>query len=104
MKFLYEGWKMIAVQDVHGQWWKVVTDCTRCGKCCSDRKGQVWPTLEDCYIDREGVCKYLSYENEIGKCELGVDRPQICSQNYPHTQPDYCGMVMEKVNDPVSLL
>jgi hypothetical protein len=98
MKYLFDGWKMIAVKDDHGQWWKVVKDCTRCGRCCLD-SGPDW-----IFPDKQGGCKYLvGLEDGTYLCNLKGYRPFGCSCNSPPV-PEYCEVVLEKTDDPISML
>lgn len=92
---------MIGMQDHHGQWWKVVKDCIRCGQCCMDSP----PSWEFAQDDIVGGCTFLK-EQEDGTylCGLKGYRPFGCCCNDPHTIPKYCSVVLEKIDDPVPLL
>jgi hypothetical protein len=96
---------MVGMQDHHGQWWEVVEDCAVCGQCCIDMKGVVFPK-HDNWVQENGVCKYLDMSREdIKPCLLYPHRPYgTCTNNNPHTMPEYCKMKMEKINEPLSLL
>ena len=107
-EFKYKGAKLINVKDHLGQWWEFEVDCQRCGQCCLDRIGQNFPNkVEENWINEEGKCKWLSLEQDGNwptKCSLYPDRPQSCAENDPHIIPDYCQVVMRKVDDLSTLL
>jgi Fe-S-cluster containining protein len=104
MRYIFDGWQMVAMKDHLGQWWKVAVPCQRCGACCKDRVGQQWPREIENWIDETGRCKWLSQEGEVHRCDLLNHRPQSCSTNSPHKRPAHCKAVLEPVDDPLSLL
>ena len=101
MKYIFENMVMKGMQDHTGQWWKVVEDCVRCGKCCKETNPN-W-----CFAkDEEGGCIYLEKEDDgkTFRCDLRGYRPFGCCCNDPHTVPEYCSVVLEKIDDPTTLL
>jgi len=102
IKHIFRGIKMIGTRDHTGQWWKVVQDCVRCGKCCMDA-GPGW--VFGMGKNLEG-CKYLEKENDgkTYRCDLGAYRPLGCCCNSPFSTKEYCKVVLEKIDDPSCLL
>lgn len=82
---------MKAVRDLNGQWWRVVRECARCGKCCRDA-GMHW-----LLTDAQGGCDFL-IENEDGtaSCGMGANMPFGCCIKIPGKSPDYCKVELEK--------
>ncbi len=101
MKYIFEGIKMLACKDHEGQWWKVEQDCVQCGMCCKD----VPPTWVF-KRNEDGSCVYLEQDGNTGTyfCVLGARRPFGCCGNSPHSNVEYCKVVLVKTDDPSSLL
>jgi len=99
-RFVFEEHRMVGMRDHTGQWWKVVEDCVRCGKCCMDVP-MYWR-----FYDKEKGCKYLELEDDgkTYRCDLGAYRPIGCSCNSPFSIVEYCSVKLEKIDDPSSLL
>jgi len=98
-KYIFDGIKMVGLKDHNGQWWKVVKDCAQCGQCCLSVGNPWW------FANEEGACKYLKL-HEGGKylCGLGSSRPFSCCISDPEGIEDFCTVVLEKIDDPSSLL
>ena len=105
MKYIFEHMVMIGLQDHTGQWWKVVEGCARCGKCCMTvatlPHGVRWH-----FHDEEKGCVYLGKEDDgkTYRCDLKGYRPFGCCCNSPFSALDYCSVILEKVDEPSSLL
>jgi hypothetical protein len=97
VKYIFETYKMVGMRDHLGQWWKVTQDCVRCGECCNDC-GPEWHFAQDEIV---GGCKYLEEYEDSGKflCRLRSSRPFACCCNDPHTIPEYCSVVLEKITE-----
>jgi len=95
-RYIFEHSVMVAVRDHKGQWWKVVRDCVRCGQCCMDTS-RTWKFALDDII---GGCRYLEeLDDGLYNCELRSYRPFGCCCNNPHTIPEYCSVVLEKITE-----
>jgi len=99
---IFEGQKMLGLQDHHGQWWKVTTDCVRCGECCLDQ-GPNWHFAQDEHL---GGCRYLEEEDDgkTYRCDLRAYRPLGCSINTPFVPEEYCKVRFKKVDSAEEVL
>jgi len=97
MKSIFDGIKLLGLQDHKGQWWKVVEDCARCGKCCMD----VPPNWKLGLNEDLGGCRHLAEEDDKSgyRCLLGAYRPIGCCGNSPFSTVEYCSVKFEKITE-----
>jgi hypothetical protein len=98
--YIFEDMKMLGMKDHTGQWWRIIQDCVRCGECCRDI-GPNWY-----FSDGDCGCIYLEKEadGKTYRCDLKGSRPFNCCGNSPFSDLEYCKVVLEKIDDPSSLL
>lgn len=97
---IFEHMIMKGMRDHKGQWWKVTQGCARCGACCRDMDFN-WH-----FADGKGGCTYLKLEDDekTYRCDLKGYRPFGCCGNNPEYPLEGCSVVLERIDDPTTLL
>lgn len=74
--YVFAGIDLVAYKFRGGVWYKKISDCSMCGKCCRSLPNSFPFKLVD------DSCKYLVKEpgdNDMWLCGLGIQRPHGCS-------------------------